>query len=423
MKKVLIISPYFPPSNAADMQRVRMSLPYFRQFGWDPEVLAVDQVHSHLLKEELLLNSIPSDIKIHYIKAFPLNLTSKLGLGSLALRSIWYLFFTTKQLLKANNYDLIYFSTTQFPVCILGSYWKRRYKVPYVIDIQDPWHTDYYLQKPKSARPPKYWFSYRLNKWLEPIAMKNVGGLISVSDKYLCDLQNRYPKIASIPQRTIPFAVSEIDFGISQSEPLPIVFNEGQISIVYAGVAAPSMQPAIRKLCRALQLLKKQDPLLYSKIAFYFIGTSYAPKQIAKKTITPIAEAYGVAENVFEQTDRIGFYATIKLITSADALLILGTDDPGYTASKLYPYISARKPLLAILHQNSSTVHILNACSAGRVVTLDSSSASSNEIVISYLSDIQKQNYKPTTDWDAFRKYTAQEMTSSQCQLFDCVIP
>ena len=33
MKRLLIISPNFPPLNAADMQRVRMSLPYFKDFG------------------------------------------------------------------------------------------------------------------------------------------------------------------------------------------------------------------------------------------------------------------------------------------------------------------------------------------------------------------------------------------------------
>lgn len=34
MKRVLIISPHFPPINAPDMQRVRMSLPYYKDMGW-----------------------------------------------------------------------------------------------------------------------------------------------------------------------------------------------------------------------------------------------------------------------------------------------------------------------------------------------------------------------------------------------------
>ena len=41
VKKVLIVSPHFPPLNAPDMQRVRMSLPYFAAEGWEPVVLAL----------------------------------------------------------------------------------------------------------------------------------------------------------------------------------------------------------------------------------------------------------------------------------------------------------------------------------------------------------------------------------------------
>ena len=40
--KVLIISPHFPPTNAPDMQRVRMILPYLSESGMTAEVLAVN---------------------------------------------------------------------------------------------------------------------------------------------------------------------------------------------------------------------------------------------------------------------------------------------------------------------------------------------------------------------------------------------
>ena len=48
--RVLIVSPHFPPVNAPDHQRVRMSLPYLGEFGWEGHVLAVvplDQVPRH----------------------------------------------------------------------------------------------------------------------------------------------------------------------------------------------------------------------------------------------------------------------------------------------------------------------------------------------------------------------------------------
>jgi len=73
LKKVLIISPYFPPVNAADMQRVRMSLPYFKQFGWDAEVVTVDPRYSDFVKDDLLLETVPAGLKIYGVNAFSKN--------------------------------------------------------------------------------------------------------------------------------------------------------------------------------------------------------------------------------------------------------------------------------------------------------------------------------------------------------------
>ncbi|MFD2145589.1 hypothetical protein [Mucilaginibacter antarcticus] len=189
MKKVLIISPYFPPSNTPDMQRVRMSLPYFKQFGWEAEVVVVDSHYTDLQKDELLIQTIPVDIKIHTVKALNKSWTAKLGFGNIAFRSYAAYKQKVNELLGKEKFDLVYFSTTQFAICTLGAYWKKRFGIPYVIDMQDPWHSDYYRDKPKHQQPPKYWLSYRINKYLEPKAMLQVDGLISVSESYISVLK------------------------------------------------------------------------------------------------------------------------------------------------------------------------------------------------------------------------------------------
>ena len=72
------------------MQRIRMSLPYFGELGWEAEVVTVDKKHADISKDELLLQSIPACIKIHKVQAFDKKWTSRFGLGSIALRSLWY---------------------------------------------------------------------------------------------------------------------------------------------------------------------------------------------------------------------------------------------------------------------------------------------------------------------------------------------
>ncbi len=423
MPKVLIISPYFPPSNAADMQRIRMSLTYFKQFGWEAEVVAVADKYSESQKDGLLLQSIPEGIKIHYVKAWDKKRTSKFGLGSLALRSMWYYRQMVSQLLKTNKFDLIYFSTTQFPLCILGAYWKRKFGTPYIIDMQDPWHSDYYQGKPKAEQPPKYWFSYRLNKYLEPLAMRHVDGLISVSGDYITTLQERYPRLAAMPCAVITFGVFERDFLIAESnkDRFTPILAAGRINIVYAGRGGKDMHRAITPVFEALKDGLRADPALFKKLHFYFIGTSYAPAGKGQLSIMPLAVRHEVDAQVTEISSRISFYHTLLTLQQADALFVPGSDDPQYTASKIYPYLFSRKPLLAVFHEHSSVVEVIRKCSV-------------NATLISFGDTEKKETiYQTLTAWAsgslpaleltaAIEDYTAENMTRRQTELFNQVL-
>ena len=423
-KKALIISPYFPPSNAADMQRIRMSLSYFNEFGWDAEVVTVAPEYSDILKDDLLLQSIPKEIKIHEVKAFSKKWTSKFGLGSIALRSLWFFRKKANRILKENTFDLIYFSTTQFPVCILGAHWKKRFGVPYVIDMQDPWHSEYYRNKPKHEQPPKYWFSYRLNKYLEPIAMKRVGGLISVSENYITDLKVRYPEIKNIPAATITFGAFAADMKIAadnQSSFQPILHPD-TINIVYVGRGGADMNSAVSALFKAVKVGTETEPELFKKVKLYFIGTSYAAAGQGKATILPLAQQFGIDDKVVEITDRISFYHTLATLQKANALFIPGSDDPKYSASKIYPYLLTQKPLLAIFNSKSPALEILSSCGAKYAYSYDGTDNIELKIS-SFIKQVISGNIgEQSYDSDYIQQYSAENMTRLQCQLFDTVL-
>ena len=422
-KKVLIISSYFPPVNAADMQRVRMSLPYFKQFGWDAEVVTVYDQYTEISKDDLLLQSVPTDIKIHKVKALSRKWTAKLGLGSLALRSLWYYKKKGNNLLKKEGFDLVYFSTTQFPVCILGTYWKKKFGVPYMIDMQDPWHSEYYRDKPKDQQPPKYWFSYRLNKYLEPIAMRHVNGLISVSESYIRDLKDRYPEIKNIPEATITFGAFADDQEIAKKnehlfEP---ILDPSSINLVYIGRGGKDMHKAITPLFEAFKNGLINEPEIFSRLKIYFIGTSYAPGGRGQQTIIPLAKQFDVENHVIEITDRISYYHTLVTLQQADALFVPGSDDPKYTASKIYPYLLTEKPLLAIFHSQSSARRILAEYGVQHTYAFDSLENLSG--IYDFFkrlvcNTIEKEIYHVS----AIEKYSAKNMTRSQCDLFNLVI-
>ena len=425
MKRVLIISPYFPPSNGADVQRVRMSLPYFEEFGWKADVVCVKQKHSEIVKDEILLESLPAGQIVYEVDAFDIKWTSKLGLGSLALRSMWYYLRRVNKILRKQQYDLVYFSTTQFPLTILGRYWKNKFRVPYVIDMQDPWHSQYYQDKPKDQRPAKYWFSYHLHKWLEPLAMKKVDGLISVSEDYLRDLKARYPAIRQVPSAIITFGFFMPDFVIAsqKADSFTNLLGTGTFNIVYTGRGGADMHQAFIPLFKALKKGQTEAPKFFNGIKIYLIGTSYAPAGKGRPTIYPLAQQYGVADSVVEVTDRISYYHALVTLQRADALLIPGSDDPRYTASKLYPYLLTKKPLLAILHPDSPAVGVLRSCAGNPVVlTFPGDGDEMINTIYQTLHDWANGVIAPAELTDEFQQFSARALTGRQADLFGTAV-
>ena len=407
------------------MQRIRMSLPYFKKLGWDAAVVTVDPKHSEMLKDDLFSQSIPDYIKIYEVEALSKTLTAKIGLGSLALRSLFYYRKKVNEILKREKYDLIYFSTTQFPISILGAYWKKQFGVPYVIDMQDPWHSEYYQDKPKHQRPKKYWFSYRLNKYLEPIALKKVDGLISVSENYIEDIKARYPVINKVPAAIITFGAFEDDLKIAtaNSSTFAPLLQTGFTNIVYVGRGGLDMHKAVRSVFEVLKKGITNEPELFGKLKFYFIGTSYAPNGTGTPTIVPLASEYGIKDQVIEITDRISYYHTLLTLQQADALFIPGSDDPKYTASKIYPYLLTKKPLLAIFNSQSSAVNALKESAENAVIlTFDNPALNLNNTLYHTLADWGNGLFIPLKLSKNFNKYSAENLTEKQTELFSQAI-
>jgi hypothetical protein len=424
MKRVLIISPYFPPTNTADIQRIRMSLPYFKENGWEAEVVTVDECWSDLPKDDLLIETVPADIKTHKINAFSKKWTSKLGFGNIAFRSYFSYKKKVNKLLRTEKFDLIYFSTTQFPICILGAYWKKHFGVPYVIDMQDAWYSTYYDSKSKDQQPPKYKLSYGLHKYLEPIAMKQVGGLISVSENYITELKHRYPSIKNIPADTITFGSFAPDIAIASKnkDRFTNLLEPGFKNIVYIGRGGMDMHKAIIPVFTAFKSGLKQHPDSFNKLKFYFFGTSYAPKGETIPTILPLARQFGIKNYVIEITDRISYFHSLVTLQQADALFIPGSDDPNYTASKIYPYILANKPLLAVFNSNSSALDILSECGVKHSFSYDQTPEITSQI-LDFLEALATNTIAiPDYKSDCIAKYSAQNLTKKQCDLFNRVI-
>lgn len=363
MRRVLIISPHFPPVNAPDMQRIRQALPHLRNLGWEPIVLAVrpDRIEGAVL-EPILEKTYPSDIQIHRVGGIPPHLTRKFKIGSLWWRCGRSLRKAGTQLLRMQKVDLIFFSTTLFNSFTLGPIWKRRFGVPYVLDYQDPWINDHYRrtgQQPPGG-PLRFGLSQLLARMHEPEVIRSAAGVVSVSPTYLSDLERRYPDFRNGAGAVIPFASSQADFAIAKDHPpikSIIPFGDGRKHLVYTGRGGADMARTVRILFSAYRrYLESNGHPCVQSLHFHFIGTDYAPAGLAKPTILPVAKEEGVAQHVSEHCLRIPYFEALHYLSRADTIMILGSDDPGYNASKLHTCLLAGRPVLCIGHESSPLI-------------------------------------------------------------------
>lgn len=377
MNRVLIVSPHFPPVNAPDMQRVRLVLPHLREYGWEPVVLALapEMVEGAVI-EPLLASTYPADIRVERVRGVPPSFTRWFGVGNVWWRCGWAIRRAGDSLLREEKFDAVLLSTTQFGSFSLGPRWRRRFGVPYIVDYQDPWLNPYYT---RTGTPPpggviKYALSQFTARCREPDVLREAAGIIAVSSSYAEMLHAQHPWFD--PRRVVllPFGATTADLLVARQHPPaePLIdFGDGNFHHVYTGRCGPDMQQALTILFRAFRHYLKTDPSTARHLRFHFIGTDYAPPPRGRNRVLPIACAEGVAEFVHEHRERVSYFESLWYLTQAHALVAVGSDDPTYSASKIFPYILARRPMLLIYHAGSLVLRVASEMRAGLRIGFD----------------------------------------------------
>jgi hypothetical protein len=423
MRRLLVVSPHFPPVNMPDMHRVRTSVPYYAEFGWTPTVLAVDPASQDAPTDQALADALPQDLDVVRVGALPLAAARRVGVGNVALRGLWPMYSAGAQLIRDRRIDAVFFSTSLFPATALGRAWKRKFNVPYVIDLQDPWVPEADEQG-ESRSGAKHSAARHLNERLEPFAMRGVGGIMAVSPRYVDTIRRRYPWISADHCVTLPFGVDarDLEWAAGHRGAAPPERRSDRVNVVYVGRAGAIMDTSLRILFRAARGQAGQAGRTWQ---FSFIGTDYAPAAEARPSVLPIAAAEGVTSAVTEQPQRVPFFDGLRAMLAADAVLILGSLDPGYTPSKIAVSLAAGRPIVAILHEASPGAAVLRRSKAAVVVTfssaadIDRAAAELRGALAGIAAGQVRADHPDRAVLDA---YSARELTRRQCEFFDAVL-
>lgn len=404
------------------MHRIRMSLPYYKPNNWEAVVLTVDEKYVQGYRDDLLNETVPGDIEIHKVNAWPVSITGKIGIGSISIRSFFQFKKKGNELLKKNKFDLIFFSTTMFHVCALGRYWKKKFNIPFVIDFQDPWRNDFYITNPLAERPSKFTVSHFIHKQMEAYTVPWCDGIIAVSQSYIDTLKQRYPSIKNKPSIVLPFGASVNDFNIVfQKKILPRVIDihSDKIKVVYVG----ALTQFFLLLLKAFFIAFRQNVPGKEKYHFYFIGTHY--KVGKEKQVELLAKELNIQHLVTEIPERIPYFSAIATMIHSDILFIPGSSDVNYNASKVYNNILTGKPIFSIYNENSPVKQIIEETDAGIVVGINSNDNEASLInkISNRLHDFTELHLKTRTpDLKKTETFDAKQMTLRQTDFFNKVL-
>lgn len=369
-RRLLLVSFWIPPRNDIGTMRSMRLLKYLREWGWEVDVITARAAHRDV--EALPFRCIETgyiDIK-GMIKglagrgtdsmAAPFNPgSSKLRAEpSSAARAIrlaadfvtypdeyagWVPFAVRKvrHALASGKYDAILTTSPPVSVNVIGALAHR--DVPWVADLRDLWAENDSTELTLLQR----WFDNRL----ERAALSRASVLTASSPRSAERFRKRFPGMACVPIATgfEPDDWRGVEFG--REHPCTLLYAGN----LYNGKRDPSVLfSAIRDVLR--ERLAASGDL---RVDFY---TDQAP------WLLRMIDEYGL-EGIVRLRGRVDRRTILEAERRADRLIVLCWDGPtaeGIVPGKLFEYLGARRPVLAIGGTEHSSVRdILNETGAG----------------------------------------------------------
>ena len=429
-----MVSPHFPPDTTAATHRVRLLAPHLPDLGWEPTILTVDPRDYEGRLDPELAELVPSSLRIVRCRAWSARWTRKTGIGDLGLRSFAGLWRSCNRLLRNEEFDA--FFVTVFPMypALLGPLVKRRFHIPFVLDYIDPWVGAWGATTgagPGGTPDLKSRLSRSVGAVLEPIAVRAADALTAVSAATYEQILERNPDRRGIPFVEIPYGGEPADFERLRRNPRPNPYfdtSDGLCHISYVGTLLPLGFETLRAVLKALRSLRESRPELYEKVRLHFFGTSNQTHIDAAERVLSVAREIGVAERVTEVAPRIDYLDALTVQVQSQALLMMGSSEPHYTASKLYPGLLARRPILAVYHAESTVVRILGEAASppsARVVAYDDRCRAEDrvrEIADQLAQLIQDPLYDPAAvDLGRLEQFSARTLAGRLAECLDLV--
>ncbi len=355
-KEILIIYPHWPPSNLAGVHRPRLLANFLEEFGWHPVILTVLSKYYEDTPDPEFIRTVRPHVEVHYVKAFPLLKKFRI-IGDISLRGFFQMYFGASRLIRKKRPDAILIPIPNYYTAILGRLLSIRFGIPYGIDYIDPWSSDTTASKKWWSRS---WLSNKVARILEPFSLKKASFITGVSPAYYKYIFDKNWVRKNIPNVGMPYGFDPADHLIKlENLTFPWSNIPGCKPYIYAGAFLPKSHLYIDRIFKLISDQVNQRTWNNNNHLF-FLGTG----DYKGKSITDYARENNIDQYVHEIRARFPFLHILNFLSAAEGVLIIGSTEEHYTASKVFQGLLSGRPVFSIMHQKSDAAAMLKNINA-----------------------------------------------------------
>ena len=430
MKKVLIITYYWPPSGGAGVQRWLKFVKYLRDFGWEPIVYTPENPEAPAI-DHSLAKDIPEGITIlktkirepysaykkfvgrkkdDTIKSGFLSenkvpsITEKIAVwirGNLFVpdaRKFWIkpsIRYLTNYL-KENPVDAMVSTGPPHSMHLIALGLKKNLNIPWLADFRDPWTNIDFFDKLMLTQ-----LADEKHKRLEKSVLKTADAVVTVSWNWAKDFEAMVSK-----------KINVVTNGFDPDDFSNVEFKPGEkFDIVHIGSMNKDRNPTI--FWEALHELIKEGGTFSKELKLTFIGqTDFSVFETLEKLKLDV------------YAEKISYKPHDELMSSAGnaSILLLPLNKTpnvnGIVPGKIFEYLALKRPIFCIGPDDGDSARIIHQCKAGIVVGFDDMQKMKSGILKFYADLKLDKRITPEND-EARNTYSRKKLTGEIAALLD----
>ncbi len=399
MKKVLVITYYWPPAGGPGVQRWLKFVKYLGDFDIEP-VMYVPENPQYPLLDSSLLSGVPQDVTIYKQPIFePYSFasflsskkTKRISSGIIQTKNqsltekflLWIRgnFFIPDArkywvrpsveylhgIIQKEGIDTIITTGPPHSVHLIGHYLKEFNNVQWIADFRDPWTSIGYHKKLKLTS-----FAKSRHKELERLVLTSADKLIVTSQT----TKQEFRKISNKP-------IKVITNGYDLEKPRDVVLNE-LFTISHIGSMLTGRNP--ENLWHVLSELIQENEAFKSKLRLQFIG-------VISKDILQRLKAFGL-EPFIVMLGYVKHDAAIAFQQKSQVLLLAEIDTEetkGIIPGKLFEYMASGRPILGIGPKSWEVASIVAHTKTGAIFEYSSHTELKN-VLLNWFHQYEKQD-------------------------------